>query len=55
MLHIAIYTDAGFELCVESSKSLILSCALFEGRITCSQTADLARLEVKFQVKILSG
>lgn len=46
-----ISAGAGFEVCVEASKSLILSCALFEGRLTSQQVADLSRLEVRYQVR----
>ena len=42
----------GFELCVDSCKSLILSCALFDGMITSEQACDLARLETRYQVAV---
>lgn len=45
--------DTGFELCVEACKSLIVSCALFEGQLTPEQAAQLSRLEVRFQVGIV--
>ncbi len=40
----------GFEVCVEACKSLILSCAVFEGRLEPEAAAELARLEVRYQV-----
>lgn len=42
---------AGFELAVDSTKSLILSCALFEGRIDTQQACDLSRLETMYQAE----
>lgn len=37
---------------MESSKSLVLSCALFERRLSIKEAADLARLEVRYQVGV---
>ncbi len=37
-------------MCVEACKSLILSCAVFEGRLGPEAAAELARLEVRYQV-----
>ena len=41
---------AGFDHCVSSCSSLLLTCALFEGRVDAAETCDLARLEVRHQV-----
>ncbi len=40
----------GFVYCVESCKSVILSCAVLEGRITSDEACDLALLESRHQV-----
>ncbi len=42
----------GFEVCVEACKSLILSCAVFEGGLGPEAAAELARLEVRYQVSL---
>ena len=36
---------------MDSSKSLVLSCALFESHITSEEACDLARLETRYQVQ----
>lgn len=41
---------AGFSYSVESSKSVVLSAALTEGKLTPHQAAELALLEQHFQV-----
>ncbi|XP_064406680.1 ATP synthase mitochondrial F1 complex assembly factor 2-like isoform X2 [Halichondria panicea] len=43
------WSFTGFEVCVEACKSLILSCAVFEGRLGPEAAAELARLEVRYQ------
>ena len=40
----------GFEQAVDSCKSLLLTCALFEGQVSPQQASDLARLETRHQV-----
>lgn len=44
----------GFEHCVLSCSSVLLTCALFEGRVGASEACDLARLEVRHQVRAWS-
>ena len=39
-----------FAFGTDSVKSLVLMCAVAEGRLTVDQAVDMARLEVKFQV-----
>ena len=41
----------GFEQAVDSCKSLLLTCALFEGQVSPQQASDLARLETRHQVR----
>ena len=43
----------GFEQAVDSCKSLLLTCALFEGQVSPQQASDLARLETRHQVREL--
>lgn len=42
--------NAGFELAVDSTKSLVLPCALFEGVVDAQQACHLALLETLYQV-----
>ena len=44
--------NAGLELSVDSCKSLVLACALFDGHINSQQACELARLENRYQVNI---
>ena len=50
---VCVHVFTGFEACVESCKSLVLTCALFEGKLSAEEAASLARLEVRFQVTSL--
>lgn len=43
------WSFAGFDACVESCKSIVLTCALFEGRLSPEEVTKLARLETRFQ------
>lgn len=43
-----------FEHSVESTKSLILTCALFERQVDADKACDLAQLEVRHQVGVIA-
>lgn len=44
------YHFKGFLFALESTKSLILTCALFDGQFDAQTVSDLSRLEVRHQV-----
>jgi len=50
MANLDAWTLTGFEHCVLSCSSVLLTCALFEGRVGASEACDLARLEVRHQI-----
>ena len=45
-----ICVTTGLEHCVDCSKSVVLSVALFEGRLDAEEAANLALLETRHQV-----
>ena len=54
-VYVCVHVCAGFEACVESCKSLMLTCGLFEGKLSVEEAANIASLEVRFQVTFFFG